>query len=53
MKSNIIVAIVVGVINVTAIIGFVYLAMHFGHWWISLFSLLFLFGTSTREEEHE
>ena len=53
MKSKTVEVIVVGAINVTAIIGFVCLAMHFDRWWISLFALLFLFGTSAREEGEE
>jgi len=31
-------------VNVTAIAGFTFLAYHFNHWWIALFSLLFMFG---------
>ena len=34
---------IIAVINVTAIAGFVFLAWHFGHWWIALFAILFLF----------
>ena len=53
MRNKTIEAIVVGAINVTAIIGFVYLAMHFDRWWISLFALLFLFSTGAGGGDQE
>ena len=33
------------------IAGFIFLAFHFGHWWISLFSILFAFSYSEEKEE--
>lgn len=40
-----------GLAEIAAITGFVLLAIHFGHWWISLFSILFAFSDSEKKEE--
>lgn len=42
-----------GLAEIAAIAGFIFLAFHFGHWWISLFSLLFAFSYSEEKQEHE
>lgn len=41
--------IVVALINITAIIAFVVLAIVFGKWWLSLFGLLFLHSVESKE----
>lgn len=40
-----------GLAEIAAIAGFIFLAFHFGHWWISLFSILFAFSYSEEKEE--
>lgn len=36
--------IMAGLCKITAIAGFIFLAYHFEHWWIALFSLFFGFS---------
>lgn len=40
-----------GLAEIAAITGFIFLAVHFGHWWISLFSILFAFSYNEEKEE--
>ena len=40
-----------GLAEIAAIAGFIFLAFPFGHWWISLFSILFAFSYSEEKEE--
>ena len=41
----------VAIINSIALICFTFLAYKFGHWWISLFSLLFMMTTRRKDSE--
>lgn len=47
----------VALIDITVIVCFTQLAIHFGHWWIALFAYFFLFKTESEElrkgGEHE
>ena len=38
------------IISAVAVAGFVFLAWHFNHWWIALFSVLFLYNYERREK---
>ena len=40
---------IIAVTNVAAIAGFVFLAWHFGHWWIALFAYMFMFTIERRD----
>ena len=40
-------------IDVTAIAGCVFLAYHFGHWWIVLFALLFMVRAKKGDNDNE
>lgn len=39
-----------GLAEIAAIAGFIFLAFKFGHWWIALFSILFCFSDSEKED---
>lgn len=43
----------IALINCVAIICFTVLAVIFGHWWIALFGILFVFGVETEHKEDD
>ena len=49
--ESIIAIVMLGLVEITAIVGFVYLACYFEHWWIALFSILFSFSLHRHSEE--
>lgn len=42
MKESVLLCVVCILIDITAIAGFVYLAVFFNHWWIALFAYIFI-----------
>ena len=42
---------IAAIINITAIICFTVLAIHFEKWWIVLFSALFMFSQTTHRDD--
>ena len=53
---NILALLIIYIPRTVAIVGFIQLAMYFNHWWIGLFSLLFIGDvkmTSNKNEDNK
>lgn len=40
-------------INITSLVCFTLLAIHFEHWWIVLFAYFFMFNGNVKQSTHE